>query len=124
MNLPTPEEFAAALDGYTHEAPQPVQAAIERCAVMTGLFQGLIDGFDPHPEMEKRLKVLLVIGLNIGIRIGEARGSAWRAKNDGLLEMQDKAIEALSRSCERCGCSINGATHNPISGECYRKPFE
>lgn len=78
MNVPTSEEIAAALYAYTNEGPKPMAAAVDRSRDLGAALFGLADNLrqlQSHEveEFAQRCKALLVLGLNIGIRIGEAR---------------------------------------------------
>lgn len=81
MKLPTPDEFFAALVAYEKEPLLPIAACIDHSREMSLMFYRLFSGLcldvmplTANPErLQERARALLVLGLNVGIRIGEAR---------------------------------------------------
>ncbi len=76
MKLPTPQEFALAAESYMKDPPVPMAGCVDRSEDMSGVLAHIrrqIHLAGTEQEFLDYTKSLLVVGLNIGIRIGEAR---------------------------------------------------
>ena len=76
MKLPNDAELYAAKERYGKDGPQPLAEVIDQnewLSTYVDMLAGMLIGEHPLLSQQDALKTMLVLGLNLGIRIGEAR---------------------------------------------------
>jgi hypothetical protein len=78
MKLPTPEELRKALELYDRAGPEPVAASIDASPELSDIVRGQVEVIEEvglaNLHLSDIVKSGMTLGLNIGIRVGEARG--------------------------------------------------
>jgi hypothetical protein len=82
MELPTREELRKALEWYDRDGPQPVAASIDASPELSAMVRGQVQVIEDlglgNMRLSDIVKSGLTLGLNLGIRIGEARAMRGR----------------------------------------------
>lgn len=73
IKLPTNKEIDRAVEGYGSVGPQPLAQICDEHEMLAAFIDKMVADIWAGHDMKTAVKATLVLGLNVGIRIGEGR---------------------------------------------------